>query len=160
MPKTTQYVAFSYHRQINDKPAEYRTYANITCLEVNKNEQEGVNLTPIIVHSVPLIIRTGKSADLDADLVFSQLNQQDSAITFRLELEGNRSVYGDLHLVNAEGDELKLLQKNVVIYSEMKYKDFSFSFAGFTEKNMKIQFQETGIASNKKRFSLPLAREL
>jgi hypothetical protein len=68
-------------------------------------------------------------------------------------------VYGDLHLVNAAGDELKLLQKNVVIYNEMKYKDFSVSFGGFTDKNMRIQFKETGVQNDKKRFSLPLSGE-
>lgn len=159
-PKSIQYVAFSYHRQINDEPAEYRTYANIKCLPIATKTQEGITLSPNIVHSVPLVIRTGKPTDLDVELVFSQVKQQANNISFRLEHQGNRSVYGDLNLIDATGNILKLLQKNIVLYPEMKFKDFAFSFGNFTDKNMKIEFQETGIESNKKTFSLSIEGEL
>jgi hypothetical protein len=159
-PKSTQYVAFNYHRQINDKPAEYRTYANIKCLKVDNQIKEGINLTPNIMHSVPLVIRTGKTKDLNASLVFSQIKLQENNISFRLKHQGNRSVYGNLNLVNAEGDMLKLLQKNIVIYPEMSYKDFAFTLTNFTSKNMKIVFQETGNYSANKQFDLPLKGEL
>ncbi|AGH45409.1 hypothetical protein [Paraglaciecola psychrophila] len=159
-PKSAQYVAFNYKRQINDNPAEYRTYANIKCLKVDPLVKEGLNLTPSIMHSVPLVIRTGKSTDLEANLVFSQIKQLANRVAFRLEHQGNRSVYGDLHLINANGDKLKLLQKNIVIYPEMKYKNFNFSLAGFNSKNMKVVFQETGNYSAIKQFSLPLKGKL
>lgn len=158
-PKSTQYVAFTYKRQINDEPAEYRTYVNIKCLKVASAATEGITLSPAIVHSVPLIIRTGRSTDLTADLVYSQIKQQPNGITFRLENQGDRSVYGDINLVDADGDMLELLQKNVVIYPEMKYKDFSFSFSNPTSKNMKVAFQETGPESDKKQYSFPLEGE-
>jgi hypothetical protein len=158
-PKAVQYIAFSYQRQINDAPAEYRTYANIKCLKEAPEGVEGINLSPTIVHSVPLVIRTGKPSDLVAELAFTQIKQQANNIAFRLELQGSRSVYGDFNLVDAKGDKLSLLQKNVVLYPEMKYKDFAFSFAGFTNQNMKVEFQETGVESDKKRFSLPLDGE-
>jgi hypothetical protein len=159
-PKSFQYIAFNYRRQINDKPAEYRTYANIQCMQVDDQVKKGITLKPAIMHSVPLVIRTGKSTNLDADLVFSQIKKQNNNIAFRLAHQGNRSVYGDLNLVNAKGDKLKLLQRNVVIYPEMKYKDFAFSLAGFNSKNMKIAFQETGAYSNNKQFTLPVTGEL
>jgi hypothetical protein len=158
-PKSTQYVAFTYKRQINDEPAEYRTYVNIKCIAQSKPGVEGINLSPTIVHSVPLIIRTGRSTDLTADLVYSQIKQQQNGITFRLENQGDRSVYGDINLFDANGDVLEILQKNVVIYPEMKYKDFSFSFTSPIRKNMKVEFQETGTESDKKRYSLPLEGE-
>jgi hypothetical protein len=159
-PKSAQYIAFNYKRQINDEPAEYRTYINIKCLKVDPILKEGLNLTPSMMHTVPLVIRTGKSTDLEANLVFSQIKQQANRVTFRLEHQGNRSVYGDLHLINANGDKLKLLQRNIVIYPEMKYKDFDFLLAGFNGKNMKIEFHETGNYSAIKQFSLPLEGEL
>lgn len=158
-PKSTQYVAFTYKRQINDEPAEYRTYVNIKCIAQSEPGVEGINLSPTIVHSVPLIIRTGRSTDLTGDLVYSQIKQQQNGITFRLENQGDRSVYGDINLFDANGDVLEILQKNVVIYPEMKYKDFSFSFTSPIRKNMKVEFQETGTESDKKRYSLPLEGE-
>jgi len=159
-PKSFQYVAFNYRRQINDTPAEHRTYANIQCLKVDTEIKEGISLKPTIMHSVPLVIRTGKTTDLDAKLVFSQIDQQTNSITFRLTHQGNRSVFGDLNLIDAKGDKLKVLQQNVVIYPEMKYKDFSLSLGNFTNKNMRIAFQEKGKYSNNKQFSLPLKGEL
>jgi hypothetical protein len=155
-PKSTQYVAFSYKRQINDEPAEYRTYANIKCIAQSQPGVEGINLSPTIVHSVPLIIRTGRSTDLTANLVYSQIKQQQNNIAFRLENQGDRSVYGDIKVVDANGDMLKLLQRNLVIYPEMQYKDFFFSLPNPISKNMKVEFQETGAESDKKRYSFPL----
>jgi hypothetical protein len=158
-PKSTQYVAFSYKRHINDEPAEYRTYVNIKCIAQSEPGLVGINLSPTIVHSVPLIIRTGKSTDLKADLVYSQIKQQQNGVTFRLENQGDRSVYGDINLVDANGNMLEYLQKNLVIYPEMKYKDFSFSFTRPITKNMKVEFQETGTESDKKQYSFPLEGE-
>jgi len=159
-PKSFQYIAFNYRRQINDTPAEHRTYANIQCAKLDERVKKGISLKPTIMHSVPLVIRTGKSKDLNANLVFSQVKQQKNNIAFRLEHQGSRSVYGDLNLVNAKGEMLKVLQRNVVIYPEMKFKDFAFSLAKFDKKNMKIAFQETGTYSNIKQFDLPLKGEL
>lgn len=157
--KTSQYVAFSYKRQINDEPAEYRTYVNIKCIAQSQPGVEGINLSPTIVHSVPLIIRTGRPDELMPNLVYSQIKQQQNSIAFRLENLGDRSVYGDITLVDANGDMLKLLQKNLVIYPEMKYKDFVFSLPNPISKNMKVEFQETGAESDKKRYSFPLEGE-
>lgn len=162
-PKSFQYIAFNYRRQINDEPAEYRTYANIQCLQLDERAKKGVNLKPTIMHSVPLVIRTGKPQDLNAKLMFSHVDQQQDTIYFRLEHTGNRSVYGDIKLLTHEGEELKLLQRNVVIYPEMKYKDFSFSLASASEtsiKKLKIVFQETGVYSAKKQFELPIEEAL
>ncbi|ABG39831.1 hypothetical protein Patl_1305 [Paraglaciecola sp. T6c] len=162
-PKSFQYIAFTYRRQINDEPAEHRTYANIQCVQLDERAKKGVNLKPTIMHSVPLVIRTGKPQDLNANLNFSHVEQQQDTIYFRLSHTGNRSVYGDIKLVSEEGKELKVLQRNVVIYPEMKYKDFSFSLASAGEtlsKKLKIVFQETGVYSAKKQFELPIEEVL
>jgi hypothetical protein len=159
-PKSSQYIAFSYRRQINDKSAEYRTYANIQCIEVDTRLQKGITLKPTIMHSVPLVIRTGKTSDFDVSIAFTRIKQIKNNINFRLTHQGNRSVYGDLNLVDAAGDKVKVLQRNVVIYPEMKYKDFDFSLAGFNNKNMNIVFKETGKYNAKKLFTLPLAGAL
>lgn len=159
-PRSFQYIAFNYRRQINDKPAEHRTYVNIQCIKVDEKLKKGVTLKPTIMHSVPLVIRTGKATDLDANLVFSQIKHIGKNIAFRLTHQGSRSVYGDLNLVDAKDDKLTVLQRNVVIYPEMKYKNFAFSLADFAGKNMRIEFQETGVYNNKKRFILPVKGDL
>lgn len=158
-PKSFQYIAFTFRRQINDVPAEYRTYANIKCLLIENEVKTGVNLKPTIMHSVPLIVRSGRASELSANLTFSQISHQENEITFRLDHQGNRSVFGDINLVNAKGEKLKLLQRNVVLYPEMKYKDFAFSLGGFTGDNLQIEFEETGNFNNKQKFSLAVEGE-
>jgi len=159
-PKSFQYIAFNYRRQINDKATEYRTYANIQCAKLDDRIKSGITLKPTIMHSVPLVIRTGKSKDLNANLVFSQVKKQKNNISFRLTHQGERSVYGNINLVDSKGKVLTLLQRNVVIYPEMKFKDFAFSLANFDKNNMRIEFQETGTYSGIKQFDLPLKGEL
>jgi hypothetical protein len=159
-PKSFQYIALNYSRQINDTPKEYRTYLNIKCIQIDDQVKQGITLKPAIMHAVPLVIRTGKSTDLDANLTFSQVKQQNDSIAFRLDHQGNRSVYGDLNLVDEEGKKLTVLQRNIVIYPEMRYKDFDFSLLGFDNKNLKIEFLETGAYSHKKRFELSLKGEM
>jgi hypothetical protein len=155
-PKSSQYVAFRYRRQISDESAEHRTYASFTCVKDDNRVKTGIKLKPTLMHSVPLVLRTGLPKDLDANLVFSQIKQQNNTISFRIELQGNRSVFGNINLVNAKGDLLDLLQQNVVIYPEMKYKDFVLPLSGFNEENMMIEFQETGEYTAKKQFKMPL----
>ena len=43
-PKSFQYIAFTYRRQINDEPAEHRTYVDIQCFPLNKKTKKGINL--------------------------------------------------------------------------------------------------------------------
>ena len=115
------------------------------------------------MHSVPLVIRTGKPQELDANPKFSHVKRQLDTVHFRLDHAGTRSVYGDINLVTENGDRLMLLQRNVVIYPEMKYKDFSFSLVNASEtssKKLKIVFQETGVYSAKKQFELSLEEVL
>lgn len=158
-PKSFQYIAFTFRRQINDTPTEYRTYANIKCLRLENEVKTGVNLKPTIMHSVPLVIRSGRASELIANLTFSQISHKENQITFRLVHQGNRSVFGDINLLNGRGEKLSLLQSNVVIYPEMKYKDFAFSSVGFSDDNLQIEFEETGSYSNKQRFLLAVKGE-
>ena len=158
-PKSSQYIAFNYRRQINDAPAEYRTYVNIKCISLDDQTKQGISLTPTIMHSVPLVIRSGRPTELDANLTFTNIERKEDTIAFRLQHQGTRSVYGDLYLVSDKGEKRNLLQRNIVIYPEMQYKDFAFSLKDVNDKNLRIEFQETGTYSNNKQFVLPLTEE-
>ncbi len=156
-PKSFQYVTFNYRRQINDKTAEHRSYANFTCSTIEDEQQKvGISFTPNIIHSVPLVIRTATLNKFDVNLSFVNIKQQGSSVSFKALHAGNRSFYGDIYLVTANGTELKTFQRNVVIYPDMIYKEFAFDLGEFHDTNTKIVFQENNQYGGTKSFELPM----
>jgi len=156
-PKSFQYVTFSYRRQINDKAAEHRSYANFICSPIEEKQQlEGVSFTPNLIHSVPLVIRTAALNKFDVDLSFTDIKRQGNSVSFKARHAGNRSFYGDIYLVTADGTELKTFERNVVIYSDMIHKEFAFDLREYKNKNMKIVFQENSQYGGTKSFELPV----
>jgi hypothetical protein len=156
-PKSQQYVNFKYRRQINDKVAEHRTYVNFTCAKIKDKQQHiGINLTPSIVLSVPLVIRTAPLSKMALSLSFLKIKQQGKSISFRLQHAGNRSFIGDIHLMTENGTKLLTLQRNFALYSDMVYKDFTFDLGEHHDKKVKIVFQENSQYGGSELFELPL----
>lgn len=156
-PKSFQYVTFKYRRQINDSIAEYRTYVNFRCIPVKDDPQQvGVNLSPLIAHSIPLVLRTAPLNKMTLQLAFSNIQKQDKSVSFRLQHSGNRSYVGDILLMTEDGQKLQTLQRHFAFYPEMKYKDLTFSLGEHYDKKVKIVFQESSIYGGNATFELSL----
>jgi len=156
-PKSSQYVSFKYRRQINDNPAEYRTYVNFTCTAIKeKQRQAGVSFAPALVHAVPLVLRTAPEKSMMLNLSFLKTKKQGKTVSFRVKHAGDRSFVGDIHLMTENGTTLKTLQRNLALYPDMNYKDFSFSLGTHHNKNIKIVFQENSLYGGNELFELPL----
>lgn len=141
-PREVQYITFAMKRRINEEPNEYRTYFNLRCVNDSHSEQSPNNrftIKPVLVHSVPLIVRTGK---LNAKLSFDNVTRANSSVSFQLTRTGERSVFGDIKLYTASGEEISTLSRSVVLYPEMKYKEFNFSLSGYEDKKLKLVFEE------------------
>lgn len=157
-PKTTQYVTFRYRRLPNDQAEEYRTYANIACFEQDPIVPKGViNLKPALVHAVPMVIRTGNPRQLDLDLTFDNVSKTKDGVSFDTVVSGNRSIFGDLWLVDKDDNRVEVLQRNAVVYQDMGKRHFSFRFAQNIEQGQKVIFEETGVKGDAaKKYSLEL----
>jgi P pilus assembly chaperone PapD len=156
-PKSFQYVTFKYRRQINDSTAEHRTYVNYRCIPVkDKPQQTGVNLSPLIAHSIPLVLRTAPLNKMTLQLSFSNIQKLDKSVSFRLQHSGNRSFVGDILLMTEDGQELQTLQRNFAFYPEMKYKDLTFSLGAHHNIKVKIIFQESSLYGGNATFELNL----
>jgi hypothetical protein len=156
-PKSSQFVSFKYRRQINDKPAEYRTYVNFACIAIkDQEEQAGINFKPAIVHAIPLVIRTASLRRMPLNLSFLNAKQQGKSVSFRVLHAGVRSFVGDIHLLTENGSKLLTLRQNFALYPDMIYKDLSLNLAEHYDKKLKVVFQENNQYGSSDLFELPL----
>jgi len=133
---------------VGEKPNEIRTYATVTCIDVNKKSSMG--LITALELTVPLVVRTGNSESLDASLELEKLPKN----KVRLKLKGKRSVYGDIKLIKENSDEFLVIENNTVIYPEMSFRDYQLP--EITDDNVSIQFVEKGKFANNKTFTFSL----
>jgi hypothetical protein len=157
-PKSFQYISFKYRRQINDTIAEYRTYVNFTCTAIKPQQlqQAGLNLSPSIIHAIPLVIRTAPLSRMALRLSFVNIQQQDRTTSFRLQHAGDRSFVGNIYLMSENDTKLMTLQRNFAFYPEMTYKDFTFDLGEYSDEKVKIVFQEGSQYGGNELFELSL----
>jgi|GEM_PF-2910104 len=154
-PKSNQYVNFRFRRQINDIVAEHRSYVYFVCTKLKKVQtQVGLTLTPSIHHQIPLVIRTAPLSKMSLNLTFSKIKRVNSAITFRVQHSGNRSFMGDIYVMALDGTKLLTLQRNVAIYPDMVYKDFTFDLEEFHDKEIKLVLEENDQYGGNRHFEL------
>ncbi|NVK23969.1 MAG: hypothetical protein HWE10_03490 [Gammaproteobacteria bacterium] len=137
-PNIWQSVAFNLRRRPNTEPVELRVYASITCIE----QKQTTGLTPVISHNVPMVIRSHKNGSYQASVSFENIRKQADKISFRLQHNGNRSFVGDIILQDKTGKTVKMLERNVALYPEMEYKDFTFGISNADENGSQIVFKE------------------
>ncbi len=151
-PNTTQHVAFSYRRKPGDSSSELRTYPSVLCEKANKRELKDGNFGAVLELSVPLVIRTGKVNNLQADLDFSIVEKNEQVTTVKLEHKGNRSVYGDINIVNKDGDVIQLVRKNAVVYPDMKVLSVNIRSEIANMSDVYLEFKEKDNFSSAKTF--------
>jgi P pilus assembly chaperone PapD len=136
----SQTVRFTMRRKANVEPAEYRSYLNVDCGVVQPEEQgKAVNITPRLVHSVPVIVRVGK---LNAEISFSDFELTGHDLSFKLLRSGTRSIYGSITLFNKETDKSVSSQSGLSIYPESSNTEFLLRTKGIPVENLVIKFSE------------------
>jgi hypothetical protein len=134
-----QYINFSIRRSLSKESVEKRLYMKLKCTDEKLSEQPGlISLSPRLVHTIPMVIRTG-TPEMEAkvtDVVIRNNN-----LSFNIQVEGNRSIYGDLKVMNKDG-KLVYEQKGIAIYPESKYRSFNVNSKSKITDNMKIIFEE------------------
>lgn len=143
-PANAQTIKFSMRRKANAQPKEYRSYVVIDCgVEEKiseKNNQDGpIRVSPKLLHNVPLIVRTG---ELQANVTFDNIKVENGALSFDLLRTGNRSVFGDLKLVEKGSDKVISELKMLSIYTETSKKAQRLSLDGHQPQDVQIQFIE------------------
>lgn len=135
----SQTVRFSLRRKAKTTPAEYRSYLNIDCAALPDKEERAVSLQPKLIVNIPIIVRTGAlSAQANIDGVTFDNNQ----LNFNLKRKGERSIYGDLTVVNRKTNELIVNRPGIYLYPETHTQAFSFDMKEKDTNNLLIRYKE------------------
>ncbi|WP_416308185.1 hypothetical protein [Neptunicella sp. SCSIO 80796] len=146
--RAPQTVRFTIRRQANSEPAEYRSYLRIFCDEKDKPQSTStssssktvkLSVKPRLVQNVPVIVRTGK---LEATVSFGDISVNNEKLSFTINRQGNRSVYGTLELVNKQTGEVINYKKNVSVYTETNKSAYDFSLRGRSLQELALRFTE------------------
>ncbi len=139
-PTNTQTVRFTLRRKAKAQAAEYRSYLVVDCEEIDPNTSKRlITVKPKLMHNIPIIVRTKK---LNAKVGFDNFILKDDELTFDLVRTGDRSVYGDLELINRKNKEIIRSIKGNSIYTETKQKQFSIKTGGLDMKNLTLRFND------------------
>lgn len=140
---TEQYISFRMRRLLSEEAKEYRSYMTIDCIANRSRTKDGqleVAMTPRLLHQIPLIVRTGS---IPAQVAFTNIKVVDKQLSFDIERSGDRSVYGDIKLINSLTNvEIKRLS-NVAMYPETSHRKMSFKLpSNININNLKLAFTE------------------
>jgi P pilus assembly chaperone PapD len=143
-PAQSQTVRFSMRRKANAQDGEYRSYLLIDCETAPGKEEEGkpkpqVNLQTKLIHSVPIIVRSGK---LEANVWIDNISLQEDVLSLTVNRSGNRSVYGDVELLHKATGELVSMQRNFSIYPESARFHITLGMKNYELKDLILRFIE------------------
>jgi hypothetical protein len=144
-PGQAQTVRFKLRRKANVVPAEYHSHMAVDC-EFDKDEydeytaqsEDVVQLVPRLRHNIPVIVRTGK---LDVDISFSDLIVKGNQLSLVLNRRGQRSIFGDLELVDTRSDKVISNKPKVSLYENTK-ESFNLVTDDTPVKYLKLRFIE------------------
>jgi hypothetical protein len=137
----SQAIRLSLRRSADTDKAEYHSYLSVSCGKISPPTPNLVNVAPRLVHNVPIVARTAK---LNAQASFTNVKLLDNGkVSFRLNREGNRSIYGDLEVLNKRTGKKVNGLKSISIYTQSSYRDFEFSVpVNLAESDISLRFTE------------------
>ena len=140
----SQSIRFQMRRKANQPVGEFRSYLSLDCgmseEALKAQSDQSVLLQPKLRHNIPIIVRTG-DIDVNVSIDNVQLNGK-SAVNGRLSKNGNRSVYGDIELIDVRDNSVIAKKPLASIHVESKYYDFTLSTRNVDPKFLKLRFIE------------------
>jgi hypothetical protein len=137
--KDHQLVKLLYRRKPGVKNGEYQGVLAIKCKDKTEANSKQVSVTAALVHNVPVIIRTGRLPIKASFLATKVIND---TLQVSIKIDGNRSLTGNLELINSASGETILEHSNVSIYAQQPVKDLAFSIHQYKNIPLMIKFTE------------------
>lgn len=113
--KEHQLVKLLYRRKPGVKNGEYQGVLAIKCKEKTENSDSKVTVAASLVHNVPVIVRTAK---LPIQAEFYSTEIKGDTLQVEIKIQGQRSLTGDVALINSDSGEVIFKEKNVSIYAQ------------------------------------------
>jgi P pilus assembly chaperone PapD len=140
-PANSQTIRFSMRRKAKAQSAEYRSYLVVDCgaAESPTEKKQMISIKPKLIHNVPIIVRMG---ELNANVKLTDFTFTKDTFNFFIERSGDRSIYGDIELVDKESGERISYQLNFSMYPETSKQSFKLSMHGHNPADLKVRFIE------------------
>lgn len=133
-----------YRKRPNIDDGEYIGAVAIKCEDDVKSE-ERIRIKPILVHNIPLIVRT---KNLKADVVFSELTKSNNSVSGRVAVVGERLITGDLRLIESDSGKVLKEKKKVSFYPSSVPQRVVFDTIGLDVDNLALQYEEIEESGN------------
>jgi P pilus assembly chaperone PapD len=142
-----QTIRFTLRRRPNTPAMEHRSYVVVACsdkaaplvLAADTGAPE-FSIRPILKHSIPLIVRPQK---LKVDVRFDKVEIENNTLVFDLKRVGDRSVYGNINVINKDNNEIVSTSASLVMYIETTNKSFNMKLPILMNKEqLVLQFKE------------------
>jgi len=141
---SSQSVKVMARRKANLETGEYMSYLKISC----KDEVEAVLGKPtvgaVVNYNIPIHYRVG-TVVADTKLEISSVKKLTSnryLVNVRQYRTGNRSVIGNLELIDVDTDEVLDVRANIGLYQAADYIDHSFTIDEVPKAGLTLSFKE------------------
>ncbi len=138
-PKLHQNIKLLYRRRPGLEDGEYKGLLAIRCKKTISNSDKQVTIEPVIVHNVPVIVRTG---EIKISAVFDSINVSDKQVEVTIKIVGKRSITGDLEIIDKSSGQILASKKQMSIYSESPTKQVILPITKSINFPLIIRFRE------------------
>jgi hypothetical protein len=134
-----QMVKLLYRRKPGLENGEYHGVVSIKCTEKMKNSNLPVTIIPALVHNVPIIVRTGR-LPIKAEFISTTLS--DNKLIVELKIEGERSITGDISVINSDTGDVIAERKHLSIYAQQPVQKLELSLGEYKNAPLLIKYAE------------------
>lgn len=134
-----QMVKLLYRRKPGIENGEYQGVLAIKCVAKKQNVDEAVSIDAALVHNVPVIVRTGR---LPLQAEFTNSNIQDDHLQLELTITGNRSLTGDLEVIDSASGDVIYKRKDLSVYSQQPKKQLDVPLGEYLGSPLLLKFTE------------------
>ncbi|ABG39830.1 hypothetical protein Patl_1304 [Paraglaciecola sp. T6c] len=134
-----QMVKLLYRRKPGIKNGEYQGVLAIKCIAKKRSNDEAVNIDAALVHNVPVIVRTGR---LPLQAEFTSSNIQGDHLQLELTITGNRSLTGNLEVIDRSSGDVVYKRKDLSIYSQQPKKPLDVPLGEYRDSPLLLKFTE------------------
>lgn len=137
-PGQQQNVRVLFRRRPGIDNGEYIGLLSIRCTSgITRNQMAEVK--PNIIHNVPVVVRTA-TMPIKAQIVSAK--RTDKLVETTINIEGNRSITGDVQIIEKSSGDVIATRKNISIYSQTPQATISVGLTDSSTSALQVRFIE------------------
>ena len=152
-PNSSQTVRLAIKRVKNQPKGEFVSYLRFSCTDDTRSTSSKLAVTPRINYNIPVVVRIG---ELAAQGSISELRLANRMLSFDILHSGQRSLYGNVEVIDSNSGDIIGFRKNLSIYVGVTKQRVEINLKHKPKGQLKIQFKETLSNGNEIEFRATL----